>query len=133
MGTKNDKEGHMGKHTAEPWIVTDEGDERICIEAHHEPRDRGDGESAIHTVITEMIYADFEHDHALADAERLVACVNALRGLNPEGVRGLVEAAENIITVLGPHEHQMSDWSDSAWGKLAAALAAVKGERWSTG
>ena len=35
-----------------------------------------------------------------ADANRIVACVNALAGLNPEGVRGLVDVVKAYFDML---------------------------------
>ena len=41
----------------------------------------------------------FSEDGTTSDEEaaRIVACVNALQGLSPDGVRGLVEAVQDVI------------------------------------
>ena len=62
-------------HTPEPW--------RLC-----------DGRIIQTSHITRDVW---EIPHQEGDLERIVACVNALSGLNPAGVKGLVEAAENAL------------------------------------
>ncbi len=56
------------------------------------------------------------NDEDEANARRIVSCVNALEGLNPEAVRELVEAATNALPGL---EHAASSElrADVATGK----------------
>jgi hypothetical protein len=60
-----------------------------------------------------------------ADAARIVACVNALAGMNPEAVAELVEAASVVEAVMGLGEFP----SPEKRAALGAALAALKVER----
>lgn len=60
-----------------------------------------------------------------ADKMRAVACVNALDGLNPEALAGVLEAAEALLTTLRrPWEDPAAEMKD-----LRAALAQFKEAR----
>ena len=62
-----------------------------------------------------------------ADAARIVACVNALAGLNPEGVAELVEAAHRVMVFFPELAEGRSETSRRVLGALDAALAKVTG------
>jgi hypothetical protein len=56
-----------------------------------------------------------------ADAERIVACVNACAGLNPEAIPGLVQVVAEVVRDEVFYDDALKD-------KLWAALAAVRKE-----
>jgi hypothetical protein len=58
-----------------------------------------------------------------ANAARIVACVNALAGLNPEAVPALVEAAAKVLRFS-----RRTGVDAPGFINLRAALAAVRGE-----
>jgi hypothetical protein len=48
-----------------------------------------------------------ESDHADADAERIVACVNACKGIaNPAAVRNLLEACKEAMEETAEHPNR---------------------------
>jgi hypothetical protein len=53
---------------------------------------------------------------------RAVACMNALTGLNPEGVKDVVEALEGCIE----HMEHSTPQGRQAWESARAALAKIK-------
>lgn len=70
-----------------------------------------------------------------ANADRIVSCVNALAGLNPEGVRDLIAAAEKILPEVscllrnrGLNVETMGPGHSTkvAYDELSAALSKVK-------
>lgn len=77
------------EHTPEPWefYTTPDGETVIAV---------ADGGPAIASIAEE---ASTELNEA--DAERIVACVNACKGLNPEAVPDLL-AALGPFTILNP-------------------------------
>jgi hypothetical protein len=109
-------EGALPSHTPEPWAIFDAADRFPGIEAPdagfsivlwgNEDEDAGvRGES---------------EEHALANAARIVSCVNACAGLNPEAVPEMVKALEEIA----------KNPSLTSGGRMriaAAALAKAKG------
>lgn len=58
-----------------------------------------------------------------ANAAHIVACVNACEGLNPEGVRELVEAASNAIDLRDADQ----SLREPAMRRLMQALAKARG------
>ena len=74
-------------HTVEPWVW--DGANRILA---------GNETLRVAGVALSMPNSD----ETYANAERIVACVNALAGLNPEGVRELVKAAREAELLLRP-------------------------------
>lgn len=110
----------MTKHTSEPWVAdacrdargyitlrmadgTPEGDTATCMGSiYHEP-----------------------------NAERIVQCVNALAGLEPSAVPGLVAALERCIghiERLCKHAKRTSTERDLYTVEARSALAAARGE-----
>jgi hypothetical protein len=57
-----------------------------------------------------------------ADRDKAVACVNAMQGLNPEGVKDVVEALEGCIE----HMEHSTPQGRQAWESATAALAKIK-------
>lgn len=64
-----------------------------------------------------------DEEYKQANAERIVSCVNALEGLNPEAIAELVEAAEE--TIGAGYSSDPQSWSD-AHDRLQQALEKVK-------
>ena len=57
-----------------------------------------------------------------ANGKRIVSCVNALAGLNPEAVNGVVEALKQALPIL--------EWaSRGQYPKARAALAALRKDK----
>lgn len=96
-------ETRAAQHTPEPWRVEDRRHAplkniRILAGLHeigevsdvHQRDQRCGGFEPR----TGTIGADAVDALGIANAARIVACVNALAGLNPEAVRGLIEATE---------------------------------------
>lgn len=99
------------KHTPEPWNIHPHYKcEGMAVENEH-----GEGWVAWSAVIGkgEMIIADVKgctHDGGFskvengkevqANADRIIACVNACAGINPEAVPDLLAAAKGIIKAI---------------------------------
>jgi hypothetical protein len=86
------------KHTAEPWLLNTCGDRREIISS--------DG-----SVMGEMC-GDDSDPHCwpiTANAERLVACVNACAGINPEAVPDLLAALEAVTQQLADLHAAIAD------------------------
>ena len=61
-----------------------------------------------------------------ANAARIVACVNALEGYNPDAVRDVVEAAKRALNFIQNTESELGEPLDSG-DALRAALARLGG------
>jgi hypothetical protein len=59
-----------------------------------------------------------------ANAARIVACVNALEGLEPSALPQVVEALEACVQALGPLSGQAA--AGAAHSRAVAALASLK-------
>jgi len=78
---------------------------------------------------------DDEGDFVVCDipkdrAERIIACVNALSGLNPEAIPALLDAAQKMKDARGPGDSATAGWYaekalDIAKGKNHAPLIAI--------
>ena len=65
---------------------------------------------------------------AEANARRIVSCVNALAGMNPDALAGLIEAAEGMYRVQTNSEaHTIAELME-ATEELGTALARLRGE-----
>jgi hypothetical protein len=82
------------KHTPEPWHVGCQNDAPFII--NQPPRPSTDDIVDIPDVIVIAKPAEIPGNAAtvVANAERIVACVNALAGLNPEAIKDAVEVLE---------------------------------------
>lgn len=106
----------MSGHSKEPWSVgpfaghASSGDRLVAACNGHFNNTRGEE-------------VDNENH---ANAARIVSCVNALAGLNPDAVAGLVEAARDVMDWAGTSDvlrnHGMIR-------RLAAALSALEAGR----
>jgi hypothetical protein len=121
------------KHTSEPWTVGEDTAEQehyylFCnITAH-------DGRDLPVAFVPHDKYdddGDVVMDTARANGARIVACVNALAGLNPEAVAGLVAAADvaqaELITLAPRLTGRYADNVMTAYSTLTAALYALRG------
>ena len=111
----------MSGHSKEPWSVgpfaghASSGDRLVAACNGHFNNTRGEE-------------VDNENH---ANAARIVSCVNALAGLNPDAVAGLVEAANALLDDATTPDDPMSDscvqrrYVDA----LAAALSALEAGR----
>lgn len=85
------------KHTPGPWKVFYQDDEYPGIEV----ADRD------YSIVVYGDKGDFNagvqgdtHEEALANAQRIVACVNACEGINPEAVPDMLKALEGAVEAM---------------------------------
>ena len=70
---------------------------------------------------------------SLKNGQRIVSCVNACRGINPEAVPELLEACEEIQNTLidiniPDYKAALEVWASFVNSTVSAALAKAKGE-----
>ena len=65
---------------------------------------------------------------ALERAERVISCVNALAGLNPEAVRELVKWAEKTIDMRDPDALDRAVEHDAEFDRIVSRLRVGRGE-----
>ena len=117
----------MDKHTKGPWRVYDGG------HRYHGIYGGDEGNS------TTIVVFGYDHEDeagvrgtepeeldAHANAARIVACVNALEGYNPDAVRDVVEAAKRALNFIQNTESELGEPLDSG-DALRAALARLGG------
>ena len=107
----------MSDHTPEPWRT--EGGDRAEVLTK-------DG-----YMIASCEWAQKEDDIPDANAERIVDCVNACAGLDPEAVPGLLAVCEVVVEASKDHGSLSPGWFASLPVIIAAARAAIdqaKGE-----
>ncbi len=88
------------KHTPEPWAKYNRTDIFAQESSDGEQALDDDGFQVADFLIDNPLYASGKSlgfEEQKANAERCVACVNALAGYNPEAVKGVVEALEKTI------------------------------------
>ena len=116
-------------HTKEPWSVYAAGD-IICVE----PRKQATGYRPNIVDWTGFDSNEMPHTKSLANARRIVDCVNALAGLNPSALAGLIEAAERLNSVLkdAPMTGHISEPTarliEARMAGLDTALANLRGD-----
>ena len=77
-------------------------------------------------LLNQLETADFD----LGDAERIVACVNACEGLNPEAVPDLIESLGQVFcNICGKLAMQPQDEHCAACNPRRAALANAKSRK----
>ena len=98
----------MSKHTAEPWHckphtpMSGPGgphDWTILGDTHEEFGDEADigGSILVSTVVAKVLGNATAGGIPEANARRIVACVNACDGLNPEALPALIATAEDML------------------------------------
>ncbi len=101
-------------HTREPWI--NNGGQ---IETDGEGRDENERVIGAVGTVNEQSRLD------TANANRIVACVNACAGLNPEAFAELVKSAELVSALLfGEDKHGVE--FETATNRLRSAIAKAK-------
>lgn len=114
----------MSKHTPEPWHAG-EGNGKGNIFAKVGRMRLEQGGTTLYP-ICHVINFDGEID---ANIERIVACVNACKGINPAAVPHLMEACElasNILSLLKDEVIALKFNACKVPGKLRNALALAK-------
>lgn len=92
------------KHTPEPWIIEHDPDGVPYIWR--------DGTSHFVTKVTGVMDTE-------ANASRIVACVNACKGINPEAVPELLAALKDVRDLLHPYNHR------TPWNRAEAIIDAA--------
>ena len=113
----------MTKHTPEPW--TTNGARKASNFGQYEAFITGPEVARVATVQGGNVDT---RESTEANAARIVACVNACAGLNPEAVPGLVKALKRIRS---REEHCLSvsiGFNEDNYTDAGAALAAVRQE-----
>lgn len=112
------------KHTKEPWkIVGESGNEG---EAHTiEAAERTIAWTA-NTFIEDSLY-DLEEitEEDKANEERIVKCVNACEGLNPDGIAGIIDTCRRIAAL----NRESMAFGPRIQEALERALDAVRGDK----
>ena len=117
----------MAKHTKGPWRVYDGGNRYHGI-------DGGDEGNSTTIVVFGYDHEDEagvrgtepEELDAHANAARIVACVNALEGYNPDAVRDVVEALDWAIAEIEKRTRYSPDDFYEAREQRASALEKAK-------
>ena len=119
----------MSKHTQEPWAVGHPKPERGDLGIY------GVGEDGGRRGIALVGVSEFDIQEDNANAARIVACVNALQGLDPAGVAGVVGEADGLVRLVNAYDDGIHD-TDALIAlarrladNMAGALAALRGGR----
>lgn len=125
------------KHTPEPWGIENDDEDpfpAIFVSTEHlemhfppagctfEPKMRST--FRIHASFN----AQFGKDLNLANASRATACVNALAGLEPSAIAGVVKAFEAFHAAALKSGLEFDEDVATEWWAIEDALAALKGE-----
>ena len=114
-------------HMREPWIVySDKNSEIITIldadKNHHSP------------VVHWMGFDDAKNNYGedLKNAKRIVSCVNALAGKNPEALEGVIKHAQSLMNGIETGMVTLDTPADETLANtlrgLSKALKALQGE-----
>lgn len=121
------------RHTPEPWRFDHGGiygAESVHISGYDYPAPNGYGRCSSRSYTDRVceIVGGFDNEARNANAARIVACVNALAGLNPDGVADVVEALRAIADADEKHGH-VHYLSKARMAEIArAALAKLEGK-----
>ena len=113
---KSQQEAITMKHTKEPWKVADPTDD----EAPWNIRSADKHEWYI-ARISPM--AGGGPDTSDANAERIVSCVNACAGINPEAVPALRNAVDGLLSIFDEQLSQGIMWDDPRIDRARKAIA----------
>ena len=80
------------KHAPEPWVISEDSENDILSESYG----KGNGWYEVAAPVS----GSGNDDDAQANAERIVACVNACEGIDPEAVPAMLEALKAAKTLL---------------------------------
>jgi hypothetical protein len=107
----------MSNHTPGPWTVDPEGEYCLCIEG-------GDG-----SIVCD-VRKEVDGPLCEANAHRIVACVNACEGLNPEAIADAIGALTWLLDDMSDAGEDKNPETGEVYDSVAnarKALAAVKG------
>ena len=93
----------IDKHTPEPWTQ----DERYIVAEL--PKGRPGGEVIISAQPTTVRREDYPDVERIANAARVVACVNALQGQDPARVKAKLDAIDKALPILKAHRDSIRD------------------------
>lgn len=110
-----DAKAMADRHTPEPWEVKQNDQQGVWIDSPRGP-------------VARMIGRDWDDLFALADAERIVACVNALAGYDPSAVGELVEAAKRAEDQMTMTDVDRLDTVSQTTKRLRRALTKLEGK-----
>ncbi len=110
----------MDKHTPEPWNVMFNYDNNINEEApgRHTIRSKDGWNIA-------RIWENIGNSDSSANARRIVSCVNACAGINPEAVPDLVKALLGLIDACTPSDSDRGSVKRPTLEALESARAAL--------
>jgi len=103
----------MSKHTPEPWYISctdwlgEDPKHKLFIEGNHSTDDE-ENEFAVAVAVVEGNRTSTETTHA--NANRIVACVNACAGINPAAVPKLVEALKAVAADVARAKNNNVVW-----------------------
>lgn len=102
-----------GKHTPEPWMLSDKTEHGCCYDASFT-----ESEFEVLDDGRVMTWRRRIGKAEKADAKRIVACVNGCVGINPESVTYLLHALKRM---LAAHDADVANGSLIAAGNSQAA------------
>lgn len=104
----------MSKHTPEPWVL-DTGSTPLADTGDYLPywNILGNVKDRRGNLVARLDFTRDEGDETDANGARIVACVNALAGMNPEALAGVIEAAKNFDTAFAHHRKHTPHPSDT--------------------
>lgn len=124
------------KHTPEPWRARKDNSFSYSTDIRTDIGVGPKGGILKGEWIAQVGYTTTEKGKA--NAERIVTCVNACAGINPEAVKDLLEALKVITDVirkrtcgiaLGKNEFYMQDEVDNAFIKADEAIAKAEAKQ----
>jgi len=98
----------MPKHTPEPWMLHRDNHMGLTYPMGEEVSHRiiwGDGRDVAY------LPPHSDGDNGNANAARIVACVNACKGLNPDAIPELLEAAKTLLDNRVPIPDKGADYA----------------------
>lgn len=107
------------KHTSEPWELHPDYPNQV----RRPPSNDAYGLSASIADCSSGIWPDSK---TVANAARIVACVNACKGINPEAVPDLLAALQAVLDVPEARK-ALEQWGDRELIAARAAIAKAEG------
>lgn len=106
----------MSKHTPEPWVATRQPNGSVWIH-----------ERGLMPHATVYGRADLSSGKIGSDSARIVACVNACKGINPEAVPELLAACKGAMLGITELDGGLHTIGKNAVDILRAAVARAEG------